>query len=147
MDYEKNIINIKRHPIDDLNGYAIHCRENLKKNSILILNKFLSKNALIELQKEAKYLQDKAFYCSQKHNVLLTKKNTLLKDNHPCNINLVSDKGCVPHDLVPPNSYLETIYTSKYFQHFIQSVLSIEKIYPYADSLSSINYNFYQKKQ
>jgi len=147
MDYGKNIIDIKRHPIDDLNGYAIHCRENLKKKSILILNKFLTKNALLELQKEAKSLQDRAFYCSQNHNVLLTKKNILLEDNHPCNINVVSDKGCVPHDLVPPNSYLETIYTSKQFQQFIQSVLSIEKIYPYADSLSSINYNFYQKNQ
>jgi hypothetical protein len=42
---------------------------------------------------------------------------------------------------------LETIYTSKNFQQFIQSVLSIEMIYPYADSLSSINYNFYQKNQ
>ena len=147
MDYVKNIIDIKRHPIDDLNGYAIHCREDLKKNSILILNKFLTKNALLELQKEAKSLQDRAFYCSQTHNVLLTKKNILLEDNHPFNINVVSDKGCVPHDLVPPNSYLETIYTSKKFQQFIQSVLSIEKIYPYADSLSSINYNFYQQNQ
>jgi hypothetical protein len=147
MDSGKRIIDIKRHPIDDLNGYAIHCREDLKKKSILILNKFLNKNALLELQKEAKSLQDRAFYCSQNHNVLLTKKNTLLEDNHPCNINVVSDKGCVPHDLVPSNSYLETIYTSKKFQQFIQSVLSIEKIYPYADSLSSINYNFYQKNQ
>ena len=104
MDYGKNIIDMTRHPIDDLNGYAIHCREDLKKNSILILNKFLTKDALLELQKEAKSLQDKAFYCSQNHNVLLTKKNILLEDNHPCNIDVVSDKGCVPHDLVPPNS-------------------------------------------
>ena len=147
MDYGKNIIDMTRHPIDDLNGYAIHCREYLKKNSILILNKFLTKDALLELQKEAKSLQDKAFYCSQNHNVLLTKKNILLEDNHPCNIDVVSDKGCVPHDLVPPNSYLETIYTSKIFQQFIQSVLCIDKIYPYADSLSSINYNFFQNNQ
>ena len=147
MDYGKNIIDMTRHPIDNLNGYAIHCREYLKKKSILILNKFLTKDALLELQKEAKSLQDKAFYCSQNHNVLLTKKNILLEDNHPCNIDVVSDKGCVPHDLVPPNSYLETIYTSKIFQQFIQSVLCIDKIYPYADSLSSINYNFFQNNQ
>jgi predicted 2-oxoglutarate/Fe(II)-dependent dioxygenase YbiX len=60
---------------------------------------------------------------------------------------VVSDKSCAPHDVVLSNSYLETIYTSKKFQQFIQSVLSIEKIYPYADSLSYINYNFYQKNQ
>jgi hypothetical protein len=107
----------------------------------------LTKEALLELQKEAKSLQDRAFYCSQNHNVLLIKKNILFEDNHPCNIHVVSDKGCIPHDLVPRNSYLETIYTSKIFQQFIQCVLSTDKIYPFADCLSSINYNFYLKNQ
>ena len=105
----------------------------------------MTKEALLELQKEAKSLQDRAFYCSQNHTVLLTKKDFLLADNHPCNIQVVSDKGCIPHDLVPPNSYLETIYSSEEFQQFIQCVLSTDKIYHYADSLSSVNYNFYQK--
>ena len=147
MDYGKNIIDMTRHPIDDLNDYAICCRNDLKKKSILILNKFLTTEALLELKKEAKSLQDRAFYCSQNHNVLLTKKDFLLADNHPCNIQVVSDKGCIPHDLVPPNSYLETIYSSEEFQQFIQCVLSTDKIYPYADTLSSINYNYYQKNQ
>ena len=147
MDNGKNIIDMTRHPIDDLNDYAIRCRGDLKTKSLLILNKFLTKEALLELKKEAKSLQDRAFYCSQNHNVLLTKKNSLLKDNHPCNIQVVSDKGCIPYDLVPSNSYLKTIYASEEFQQFIQCVLSTDKIYPYADNLSSINYNYYQKNQ
>ena len=147
MDNEHNIIDIKRHPIDNLNEYAICCRSNLQKNSILILKNFLTKEALLVLKQEAKWLQSKAYYCSQKHNVLLTKKNLLLDDNHPCNINLLSDKGCIPDDLVPLNSHLRTIYTSEKFQKFIQFVLSKDKIYPYADNLSSINYNYYQRNQ
>jgi len=74
-------------------------------------------------------------------------KNIQLDDKHPCNIEVVSDKGCVPHDLIPENSSLRIIYNSTLFKNFIQSLLSVEKIYPYADTLSSINYNYYEKNQ
>ncbi len=147
MDNWQDIIDVQRHPIDDINSYAVRCRSELQKNSILILNNFLTSDALVKLQREARSLHDKAFYCSRNHNVLLVEKNMHLDDNHPCNIEVISDKGCIPHDLIPQDSYLKKIYTSGIFQNFIQSVLSIEKIYPYADSLSSINYNYYQEKQ
>ena len=39
------------------------------------------------------------------------------------------------------------MYNSAVFQSFIQSVLSLDKIHPYADTLSSINYNYYEKNQ
>ena len=147
MDNWQGIIDVQRHPIDDIKSYAVRCRSELQKNSILILNNFLTSDALVKLQREARSLHDKAFYCSRNHNVLLVEKNMHLDDNHPCNIEVISDKGCISHDLIPRDSYLKKIYTSGIFQNFIQSVLSIEKIYPYADSLSSINYNYYQEKQ
>ncbi len=147
MNNLRNIIDFQRHPIDDFNSYARHCRSELQKNSMLVLNNFLTKEALVKLQHEAQELHDKAFYCSQNHNILLTKKNTQLDDSHPCNIEIISDKGCVPHDLIPHDSHLRTIYTSAVFQSFIQSVLSLDKIHPYADTLSSINYNYYEKNQ
>jgi hypothetical protein len=140
-------MDFKLHPIDDWNYYVKRCRSELQKNSILILNNFLAEEPLVNLQREAQVLHDKAFYCSQNHNVLLTKKNTQLGDKHPCNIEVVSDKGCVPHDLIPENSSLRIIYNSALFKNFIQSLLSIEEVYPYADTLSSINYNYYEKNQ
>ena len=60
MDNAQDIIDIKRHPIDNLNEYAMRCRSDLQENSILILNKFLTKEALLSLQQEAKTLQNKA---------------------------------------------------------------------------------------
>ncbi len=147
MDHWQDIVDTQLHPIEDLNSYALRCRSELQKNSILILDNFLTKKALVELQREARSLHDKAFYCSRTHNVLLTEKNTQLADNHPCNFEVMSDKGCVPHDLIPPESYLRKIYTSENFQRFIQSVLTVDKVYPYSDRLSSINYNYYQEKQ
>ena len=147
MNDLQDIINFKTHPIDDFNYYVKSCWSQLKKKSILVLNSFLKEESLFSLQREGQSLRDKAFYCSQSHNVLLTEKNISLDDKHPCNIEVVSDKGCVPHDLIPENSSLRIIYNSALFKNFIQSLLSIEKVYPYADTLSSINYNYYEKHQ
>jgi hypothetical protein len=143
----KNIINFKLHPIDDLSFYVKRCRNELQSNSILFLNNFLTKETLFNLQREAQILHNKAFYCSQNHNILLTDKNIQFDDKHPCNIEVSSDKGCVPHDLIPENSSLRIIYNSSLFKNFIQSLLSVKKIHPYADTLSSINYNYYKKYQ
>ncbi len=147
MNNLRTVIDFQHHSIDDLNSYAQSCRSELQKNSILVLNNFLTKEALAKLQHEAQMLHAKAFYCSQNHNILLTEKNTQLNDNHPCNLEMISDKGCVPHDLIPYDSHLRTIYSSAIFQSFIQSVLSLDKTHPYADTLSSINYNYYEKNQ
>ena len=60
---------------------------------------------------------------------------------------MTSDKGCVPHDLLSKFSDLNILYNSDIFKSFIRKVLNLEKIYPYADNLSSINLNYYQKGQ
>ena len=130
MDNLQNIIDLKQHPINDLNSYTMQCKKELQENSILILKNFLKPEALVKLKLEAKALQEKAFYSFQEHNVLLAEKNKEWDDNHPCNVEVVSNKGCVPHDLIPDSSCLRSIYTSKLFQKFLKIVLSLEDIHP-----------------
>ena len=146
MNELKKIVNYNIHPLNSLE-YKNNCNQKLKKNSVLILNNFLLSPAIRNIQKEAHQLHSKAFYCSQKHTVLLNKKNSELKDSDPCNIEVTSDKGCVPHDLISPNSDLSIIYNSVDCIKFLEIVLGVKKIYPYADSLSSINYNYYEQNQ
>ena len=141
------IINLKLHPINSSNKYLNFCRDKLKKESVLQLNNFLLPNALKNIQKEATLLHPKAYYCAQKHTILLNKKNNKLKKDDPCNIEVKSDKGCVPHDMIPKDSNLNALYHSKNFREFLEKILEVEKIYPYKDSLSSINYNYYEKNQ
>ena len=74
------------------------------------------------------------------------KYNNLLNKNDPLNIEVKSDKGCVPHDLVGKFK-IKYNYKSNIFKKFIKDVLSLNELYPYSDSLSSINYNYYQKTQ
>jgi hypothetical protein len=147
MNALQNIVNFQLHPINDLNTYAKNCRRELQENAVLVLKNFLAKEPLSELQREAQKLHSKAFYCSQNHNVFLTKKNFQLNAKHPCNIDVTSNKGCVPHDLIPLDSNLRSIYNSAIFQNFVQSLMLVDKIHPYSDELSSINYNYYKKNQ
>ena len=147
MNSINQIINTDLHPLNKSIEYIDNCKNKLKKNSILQLDNFLSLNALQDIQSEANFLQSQAFYCSQNHTILLNKKNDNLEIDDPCNIEVKSDKGCVPHDLIPQNSNLRKLYNSSYFIKFIENVLGFDKIYPYKDTLSSINYNYYQKNQ
>ena len=110
MNDLQNIVDFELHPINDLNSYVKYCRSELQENGILVLKKFLAKGPLFELQREAQKLHGKAYYCSRNHNVLLTERNFQLGDKHPCNIDVTSNKGCVPHDLIPQDSHLRSIY-------------------------------------
>ena len=47
--------------------------------------------------------------------------------------------------LISPESDLIKLYNSSDFIQFLETVLGISKIYPYKDTLSSINYNYYEK--
>ena len=57
-----DIVNQSKHPIDS-DEYIQYCNNEIKKNSILILNNFLTNDCLSELITEAHGLQDRAFYC------------------------------------------------------------------------------------
>lgn len=146
MNNINTIVNFKDHPIEN-KEYIHFCFETLRKKSVLTLENFLNHECLYYIQQEALSLEVKAFYCSQKHTVLLNQYNENIEKEDPLNIEVISDKGCVPHDLIEPNSYLNLLYHSSKFKNFLINVLGINNIFPYKDTLSSINYNYYQNKQ
>ena len=143
----ENIINFHLHPVNTSKKYLDTCIQKLKTNSVLQLDNFLLPQSLKNIQSEADLLHPRAYYCSQSHTVLLNKKNSALDIDDPCNIEVKSNKGCVPHDLIPEGSDLCRLYNSIDFIKFLETVLCVDKIYPYKDTLSSINYNYYEKNQ
>ena len=44
--------------------------------------------------------------------------NSKILNKDPCNKEMISDKGCVPHDLIPKKSILNSLYKSKEFKIF-----------------------------
>ena len=146
MNTINSIVNLNKHPINDID-YIKSCNSLIKENSLLVLENFLSKKSLDIILNEAKILEDQAFYCKQKHTILLKKKINGISKDDPLNKLMISDKGCVPHDLLDKKSDLNVLYHSSIFKNFIKSVLSLNNIFPYIDNLSSINVNYYQKGQ
>ena len=146
MNDIKSIVDFNKHPIDDIN-YIKTCNSLIKENSLLILENFLSKKSLKAILEDAKVLEDRAFYCKQKHTVLLNKQSNEIDPNDPLNKLMISDKGCVPHDLLDNKSDLNILYESNIFKNFIKRILNLHNIFPYVDNLSSINLNYYQKGQ
>ena len=146
MNNINSIIDYDKHPISDYK-YIKKCNSLIKNNSLLVLENFLLVNSLKNILSEAKLLEDKAFYCEQQHTVLLSKKSDSLDVKDPLNRLMTSDKGCVPHDLISQKSDLNILYNSDIFKSFIKNVLNLDNIFPYADNLSSINLNYYQKGQ
>ena len=142
----RSIVDFNKNPIDDIN-YIKTCNSLIKENSLLILDNFLSKKSLKAILKDAKSLEDRAFYCEQKHTVLLNKQSNEIDPNDPLNKLMISDKGCVPHDLLDNKSHLNILYESNIFKNFIKRILNLHNIFPYVDNLSSINLNYYQKGQ
>ncbi len=140
------IINFNKHPLDN-SDYVNLCKNKIIEKSILVLKNFLTKECLNDLILEALDLENKAFYCKQNHTILLGKPNNLLDKNDPLNIEVKSDKGCVPHDLLNKNSKLNKLYNSRLFKNFLKKVLNLKYLYPYSDPLSSINYNYYKNTQ
>ena len=70
-------------------------------------------------EEEEKKLEKEAFYCEQKHTILLKKQSSDYDQEDPLNILMTSDKGCVPHDLINTNSDLNILYNSDIFKNFI----------------------------
>ena len=101
MNSLDQIVNFYLHPVNISTDYLSTCKKKLKKNSVLQLDNFLLPKSLKKIQNEANLLHSKAYYCSQNHTILLNKKNNNFDNNDPCNIEVQSDKGCVPHDLIP----------------------------------------------
>ena len=146
MDCINSIVDYDKHPINDIN-YIQECNLLIKKNSLLVLENFLLDESLKNILNEAKKLEGKAYYCEQQHTILLSKKSDSLDYKDPLNLLMTSDKGCVPHDLINKTSDLNILYNSNIFKSFIKNVLNLDNIFPYADNLSSINLNYYQKGQ
>ena len=135
------IIDLERHPIDDPQWVAA-IKSQLDDHGVVTLPRFLTPSALTQMIKAAEAEQHLAFYTSGSHNVYLTPKDKTLADDHAFNRQVASSKGCITTDQVPPDCGLHDLYHAPSFQRFIAEVVGVERVFPYADPLSSINIHY-----
>ena len=137
----EDIINLDACPLS-VSGFRDACRNQLDRDGVLTLPDFLRQNAIDALVSEAESQKHLAFYTSAKHNVYLTKPDPALGDGHVFNRQITSSKGCITTDQIPPDSGLHMVYNAPIFRDFACSVLGEDRLYEYADPLSSVNVHF-----
>ena len=141
----ENIINLEQHPIQE-SDYSKSCKDQLDSTGALVMEDFLNSDTVKFLQNEAREVRPLAYFCHQNHNAYLLDPDPDFPAEHIRNLEQVSDKGCITHDQVPENSLLRTLYEWPGFRKFLKQVLG-EPVFPYADTLSSININYYEQGQ
>ncbi len=142
----EGIVDLAAHQLDQKN-FITSCRKKLVSDGILVLPRFLTQQAVNILTAEAEMGHSGAFYTNTSHNVYLTKPNPSLSSDHIFNRQVVSSQGCIATDQIPSGSKLKSIYNSKLFRQFAAKVLEQDKLYQYADPLSSINVTYAQEGQ
>lgn len=141
----ETIVNLELHPIQD-SSYIQKSKDHLDSKGALVMEDFLNSKTITSLQTEAKEVRHLAYFCHQNHNAYLLDPDHAFPAEHIRNLEQVSDKGCVPHDRVPDRSPLRALYEWSDFQKFLEGVLGVT-VFPYADTLSSININYYEQGQ
>ena len=141
----ETLVNLQLYPIQE-SGYMQSCKTQLDSKGALVMEDFLNSKTIPTLQTEAKEVRHLAYFCHHNHNAYLLDPDPDFPAEHIRNLEQVSDKGCITHDQVPENSLLRTLYEWPDFRKFLKQVLG-ESVFPYADTLSSININYYEQGQ
>ncbi|MBT6533524.1 MAG: 2OG-Fe(II) oxygenase, partial [Marinovum sp.] len=146
MQKLNDIVDLDTYPIENT-AFGERCLNILKSEGVLTLPGFLRENVIEKLVEEAELQKQNAYFTTSTHNVYLTPKRSDLEAEHVFNRQLCSSKGCITTDQVPPGSYLHTVYNAEIFRQFIAAVVGENKLYEYADPLSSINVHFASEGQ
>lgn len=136
-----SLLNLSAHPITNA-AYTAQCQQQLAASGALVLRGFLTPAALAAIKQEGEDNQHLAFYASSQHNVYLQKSDEAFAADHPRNRQVVSSKGCITDEEIPAASPLRAMYDSAEFKAFLCGVLEEKQLFPYADSLSSINLHY-----
>ena len=134
---------------DTYNDYFFNNGSNyskiLESEGILIFNSFINRKGLINLQKEAADLKYLSYQSSSEYNVYVSEYDNSFPDDSPRNRIMSTSKKCLPNDLIPNDSILQTLYNSRAIRSFFMDLLNKKELFPYSDPLSSININYYDK--
>ncbi|MCJ8338540.1 MAG: hypothetical protein MJK10_08705 [Pseudomonadales bacterium] len=141
-----HIVDLQSHPISE-NAFRQQCRESLKKDGAVVLEKFLTEQALKSLCDEGEAKKQYAYYTAQKHNIYISDADLEYPLQHIRNKLVVSTKGCLTDDQIGSSSILRILYDSEIFRSYLKSVLEEVELYPYADECSSINLHYASEGQ
>src|SRR5215470_7189667 len=148
----EEVIDLARYPIlsPESPGYRRlieTARRRLAETGACVFEGFMLPGAVARTLAQVAPLAREAFVCSQPHNVYLTDTDPAFPSDHARNRLVRSVKGVLADDEIPAESPLRVIYGAPLFRAFLCEALEIERLFPFADRLASINVNFYGENQ
>ena len=145
----ETLVDLVRYPVTDLDsekGLTLinNCRRALQTDSVCVLKQFILPTAVATALSESKPRLGGAYYCEKSHNPYLAEDDPAYAASHPRNFQQISDLGCLADDQIDHNSVLRTLYDWPALHKFFAAILEVDQLYPYADSLGSLNLNIFQ---
>ncbi len=140
------IVDTEKYPLSDP-AFRSSSRDTLSAEGALVLRGFLRPSAIESIRREGEDNRHRAYFCTQEHNAYLTPPDPDYLADHPRNRIVVSSKGCITDDVVPPESQLRALYNSPEFRDYLCAVLGEMALYEYADPLSSVNIHYAEPGQ
>lgn len=137
----QDIVNTERYSLES-ESLVQQLRDELHERSVICLKKFVQPSAVQKMVEEALSIERMAYYTKDKHNIYLAPMDSDLPPDHISNHQVITSKGCVTTDQIPPNSMLKKLYFDHSFQKFLSKILDVDNLYPYADPLSSLTIHY-----
>jgi len=140
------VINLESNPISDPD-YRKKCKETLERDGAIVIEDFITAQALNQIRLEGEAKQNLAFYTKQQHNIYISDADPSYPEDHIRNKLVNSSKGCINDEQIAADSALRTLYDSEVFRDFLQEILNEQGLYSYDDEYSSINLHYASEGQ
>ena len=146
-DRFKNIVDLEKYPIQDLNSPKIKeiinkCKTELNQFSCSTIPNFILPKSLEIMNAELKKQIDEIYMSKQSINAYLySKDDTSLPKDHPKRIFMDRDNGYLNSDLFAKDSEMKFLYEQEELLKFVSACLGISPIYRWADPLACHAYN------
>ena len=146
-DRFKNIVDLEKYPIQDLNSPKIKeiinkCKTELNQFSCSTIPNFILPKSLEIMNTELKKQIDEIYMSKESINAYLySKDDTSLPKDHPKRIFMDRDNGYLNSDLFAKDSEMKFLYEQEELLKFVSACLGISPIYRWADPLACHAYN------
>ncbi len=145
MDLEE-IIDLEVHPIRDP-AFRGACKTSFDAAGVFVMEGFVRPEAIATVHAEGEAARAMVYSKPETHTVYLSRPDPAYPAEHPRNRMVLSTKGVLTDDQIGTHSPLRLLYDDPDFRAFLCHVLGEERLYGYADPLSSINLHFHEKGQ
>lgn len=124
---------------------AVRYQKILAKEGILVLPDFINKVGLKKIVQEADNLKSSSFQSVSEYNVYVMPTDPDQSMNSARNRIMKTTKKCISNDLIASDSLLMDVYNDPTIKAFFATLFGVAALFPYADPLSSVNINYYDR--